>query len=949
MAEHRRPLATALDLLVVAGASLFVFWQLHPDLLLADTTPAGGDMGAHVWAFAYLRDHLLPDLRLAGWTPDWYAGFPVFQFYMVVPFVAMVLLNAGLGGVLAVVPAAGSVALAAVAGGVDLRHRSVPVTAAVAGGLAALVGWLAGFGAGWALALILIGSGAAVAAGRRGSHPRRVVLALAAASVAVLGVAVPYGPAFKLISVSGVVAMPVAAYTFGRLVRLPHPTPALLSVGTLAFLFDNSFTIYGGNIASTLAGEFAFSISLAVAMVYLGVLVRGLRTGRHRATAAVLLALVGLCHLIPAFFALGATAVLLVVHVAAEPARTGWGARRTLAAGGLVALAVVLGAIAVLVTGTATAPPVLAITGVLLVMVVLVVVAREGTDPDVAVDGGPVGLHRAWWLLTVGATAALLAAWWVLPFFWRRTYVNDMGWEKIAVHRDGVALWAWFTDDVWDALVHSDLRLYAALALVGAVLSVAFRSRVGVALVVMGLGLALAFVFLPQGRLWNARLLPFWYLVVYWLAAVGVGEIVRAVGQVLAPDPRRPRRGVALVAAPLALLLLGGFLAGQLRNAPGGGTNADGSYRLVRSVGIPGLVSLDVPDLLALDVTGRNFVTDWARWNYSGYERKAAYPEYRGIVATMDEVGRTNGCGRSLWEYSSDLNDYGTPMALMLLPHWTDGCIGSMEGLYFEASSTTPFHFLMQSELSHAPSRAQRDMPYRDLDVDAGVDHLQLLGVRYYLARSPEAKAAAAGTADLDLVATDGPWEVYEVADAELVEPLTHEPVVTTAAETQDEWLGCKEGHEPCPGVALEWFQDTDRWSVALAADGPSEWSRVDPGEEFPARPITPATVSDIEVDDTTISFRVDRPGSPVLVKASYFPNWTAAGADGPWRVAPNLMVVVPTDTEVELRYARTPVDLLAVVLSILGIVAVVALARRSGLAVRPLRDAPGTTPETSA
>ena len=30
----------------------------------------------------------------------------------------------------------------------------------------------------------------------------------------------------------------------------------------------------------------------------------------------------------------------------------------------------------------------------------------------------------------------------------------------------------------------------------------------------------------------------------------------------------------------------------------------------------------------------------------------------------------------------------------MLLPFWTDGCIGSMEGLYFEASGSTPYHFL---------------------------------------------------------------------------------------------------------------------------------------------------------------------------------------------------------------------------------------------------------------
>ena len=37
----------------------------------------------------------------------------------------------------------------------------------------------------------------------------------------------------------------------------------------------------------------------------------------------------------------------------------------------------------------------------------------------------------------------------------------------------------------------------------------------------------------------------------------------------------------------------------------------------------------------------------------------------------------TNGCGRALWENNGDNGKYGTTMALMLLPHWTDGCIGS--------------------------------------------------------------------------------------------------------------------------------------------------------------------------------------------------------------------------------------------------------------------------------
>ncbi|MDP1794522.1 MAG: hypothetical protein Q8K63_10355, partial [Acidimicrobiales bacterium] len=123
-----------------------------------------------------------------------------------------------------------------------------------------------------------------------------------------------------------------------------------------------------------------------------------------------------------------------------------------------------------------------------------------------------------------------------------------------------------------------------------------------------------------------------------------------------------------------------------------------------------------------------------------------------------------------------------------------------------------------------------------------------------------------------------------------------------------------------CPGAALGWFQDPARWDVALAADGPEEWQRVDVDSVPEARPITPVVVSDIEEGDTTISFRVDRPGTPVLVKTSYFPNWKAEGAKGPYRVTPNLMVVIPTSKHVSLHYGTTPVDLFANGLTLVGL-----------------------------
>ncbi len=60
----------------------------------------------------------------------------------------------------------------------------------------------------------------------------------------------------------------------------------------------------------------------------------------------------------------------------------------------------------------------------------------------------------------------------------------------------------------------------------------------------------------------------------------------------------------------------------------------------------------------------------------------------------------------------------------------------------------------------------------------------------------------------------------------------------------------------------------------------------------------------------------------------------TSSGAEGPYRVTPNLMVVVPTDTHVELHYGWTPVDLIAWLLTLLGIGGVVLLARRPDLDV---------------
>ena len=62
------------------------------------------------------------------------------------------------------------------------------------------------------------------------------------------------------------------------------------------------------------------------------------------------------------------------------------------------------------------------------------------------------------------------------------------------------------------------------LAALGGFASFVRRQRVGMFLTIMAVLAALIFRFAPQARLWNARVLPFWFLCLYLLAGVAFSE-----------------------------------------------------------------------------------------------------------------------------------------------------------------------------------------------------------------------------------------------------------------------------------------------------------------------------------------------------------------------------------------------------------------------------------------
>ncbi len=782
--ERRITLIFAAVIILVTTA--MVFFTLQPSLIFRNNTPTGGDMGAHVYGPAYLRDHLLTSFRLSGWSNDWYSGLPMYRFYMVVP------------------------------------------------------------------ALFILA----------------------------LDVVLPYGIALKLVAVAGLVALPLCTWLFAKLARFVFPIPELFVVASTLFLFDESFTIYGGNIASTMAGEFSFSIALAFSVLGFGVFIRGIETGRYRIASTVLLALAALCHgIVLLFVFLG---YLLVVAMHREPAKWRYGA-------------------------------------------------------------------------SVIGTAVLLSAFWVVPFVLNHAYMTDMKYEPQPTGYGESFVDMFFPlHTVFDVLV-------TGFAVIG-FLSALWRrngvgSWIGIYGVVLAIGVFVARESLPViGLLWNPRILPFFYLLRYLLMMVGIYEVVVAVArfanlefaaarvartgeeQFLAPSPRG-RLNFNMTTAVVVSLLCIGIIGFRFQELPFGTTRTaqDGSLRY-------GVGPFSVP------ASNDGFVDGWARWNFTGYEGKSAYGEYRTLVETMKQIGEDPryGCGRALWENNGELNKYGTTMGLMLLPHWTDGCIGSMEGLFFEASGTTPYHFIAAAAMSKQSSNPVRELRYDDNNAALGVRYLQELGVRYYMGFTPEAVREASAQPALREIARSGPWVIYQVESSDLVVPLSIQPVVVDSRVDADSTMAHEDdAKERWLEIGTSWFQNPNDWVALPAADGPKEWQRIPVGIDFdrrigepddasrrvdvvtPREPITVvntdvAVVSDVVQGRSSVSFSVDKIGTPVLVRTSYFPNWGVSGAKGPYRVAPNMMVVVPTNNEVKLSFGWSFLDVLAYLLTIAGVVVLV-------------------------
>jgi hypothetical protein len=754
-----------LPTIILIATSLVIFIVLNPGLVFSATTPTGGDTGAHVCGPAYLRDTLLPEGRILGWSNDWFAGFPVFYFYFPLPSLVIVALD----------------------------------------------------------------------------------------------VFLPYGVAFKLVTVLGLLALPPAIYFHSRALTFGRQLSLITAASAAIFAFYESFSIYGGNIASTLAGEFSYSWSFALSLVYLGLLIKTVREDRRYAKwAALALALTALCHVLT-------TLVVIFASLFVLPWKKG--------------------------------------------------VVRT---------------------LIVWIWGFAIAAFWALPLAARIGLTSDMAWSPLS------RLEELFPVEVW---------LLIPVAVPAAIWAVRKTKRI-VPLLAATL-LPLVYFWVPTAlptllpgvfgdtrwKLYNGRLLPYWYFGIAYLAALGLGVMAMWLSRRL---PSRlpmhfPRAMLVVVFAVAAGLVADSteFPNWAWIVVVAVGVVVIGvTYLFTERVNTRNFLTYCAASIVVLGaVAGVTFVDGWAKWNYEGYESKAGWPEYDALMQKLDELPD----GRVQWEANSDLNQYGTPMSLMLIPYWTEGTHQSMEGLFFESSLTTPFHFINHSEMSYRPSNPIPGLRYHTFDMERGLRHMDVYGVEYYVSFTPEATEKAKETDGFYEIAVTEPFHIFRLPQTDLVVPATKQPSVYEAPASglggslfSNETVAADSGQSRPSfyDMALDWYEDIDSMDRWVTADGPADWPRIASLDERPDIPLNVPTdaVSNIVVGEDRISFTTEAIGVPHMVKVSYFPNWTATGAEGPWRATPSLMVVVPTQKDVVLEFRDTWAESGGKVLTVVGVGALLAI-----------------------
>ncbi len=456
----------------------------------------------------------------------------------------------------------------------------------------------------------------------------------------------------------------------------------------------------------------------------------------------------------------------------------------------------------------------------------------------------------------VGTLGFFLTAWWSLPLVFKKQWAAV---SSLARHDTA--------DFILDYIPWGFAPIYA-LGLIGIIKAVKDRDSrmayIGIPLVLS----CLLFVFLPQTPVisdytYNGRYISMMYLTSLTLCAYGIAVISR-------------RFSISYFAPFIALIIIAYVISGNV-----------------------------------------SFTQAWIKGNLEGYENKPGWTAY---MQAMDTLSAQPGNARVMYEHSPrHATIAGSSRAFESVPYFSSK--PGLEGTVFESSVSSVFVVtVLQAEISLQPSCPLRGYRCPPMNFTNAAFHSKAFNVKHLILTSDKAKKMAEDSGMYRLVRSVpifglGSIGIYEVLShgGNYVEVPENEPVIVVT----DDWHS----------VSLKWFKNTSLLNTpliltkdeSLAAELNLE--QVPQSlENLPHKPLPTNCIIDETVEDERIKFTTNCIGVPHIIKNSYFPNWEAYGAKGPYLVSPAMMMVIPTGQEVTLEYRMDALDYSGLFLTVLGL-----------------------------
>ncbi len=615
-----------------------------------------------------------------------------------------------------------------------------------------------------------------------------------------LNLVFPFGVAFKVMVALSTIFV---VYSIEKLMRKTSNQISIFgATAGLFYVFTESFTIYGGNLASTLAGQFSFAYSLAFANLSIFYLTKSKNNFRFP-ISSIFLALCMLSHLIP-----------FIIY-----------------------------------------SPIYAFYWLL---------KKDNFN------------HK---LLSIFIFLAIISRWSV-SLILNLEYTTNMSYTPFSRLED---------------LIKKDI-LPIIFMLIGILIAkhknLIKKKTINLFDLYLISSSILLYFFVPEGALWNGRLVPFFNLGIIFLFFKTI--------EIFFEDINLYQQGVSI----LTILFLGGTIYCLYRFYENWSSNQ--SYL---NLYIPIIILIMIFAILNLNnvviqlnmlivsiiFSTISFLPHWLNWNFTGYEGKNDWKQIQSLYKALEDLKP----GRIMWEPNSDMNKYGTPMTLMTIPYFTKHT--SMEGLYFDSSITTPFHFISVSGLAKRPSNPVGGLSYINNQFDQGVDYLYDLGVDYFISYTEEIESKAMNSEKLTFLFSSDPFSVFEVNSSK-IELIYQDIEVFPKVNKQEGILSSVFRGTNITNFfekAYENFGDLDEKRVIEISNNTLVQSSNKKDLE----------VTRLKITNKKISFYTNNPGELHLIKVSYFPNWSISNGLGPFRTSPSFMSIVPNQEYVEINFEDTTLE----------------------------------------